>query len=905
MSSTAGTVQSESGDTPWQAYPDADLTSNRSFSVTCRQRVERFVEDPASGPPPLTTSPPLSATQFIYASVSSSTGASTIAGVDEAVTDDQDLELTYLNGLREFAMECIRSMDYDLALTFLVHAMSLTERCGQGSTEQRRMRILMTLCYFFQGRWKLAEPHVRALARVKADLTVCKLLHALALGLVSEYSQGSFEDALSVCKQALHGKRRLCEFRGVDPQEYNETLGLYAEILSIKGDYLRAEFFQSQIPEDFVYIHLPNATVFIQSQSKMLRNLLGEVPISLLRYPHTGVSELGSADQIRGPPARPSKLQKRLAKHKMYELDTSKEYVDYYCSAAQSPNDGDDEASPPSTPSPHSASSTLSFREHFGRFFGNGRHRQPAEIDQSLVEEVLPESPSSISSATSAFSNAPLWCFAGKKLFQLGKAGNRLRKKSDARLSPLWRRPHLLKDKAAFFLPRIHRSPLSDIAKPLDSLRWSLEAEPSDSDYSMSNFPSPDDEESVKLTFEARHSLVTPGSVIARTGANSPSLSCLFELNDSMIMEIGDTSMPAELPNTEVASCEIPHLRSSDDMARGSDPVHPTAFNMDEIVSPDISNTSARTISPLHSGLQVSPLSSTRSGTVNRADSTTLPWSERLPRQVSPSSSTASQKVSAPQQKLNSVVLSSQPTFGTGSSRGSQVPSSRSLAMISSSSSLTNVENPLPNCHAPKITPPRLQAPDIDQTWLSDVTIAMAYLDSVQDAAAPGETVASRGSNHTGMKREEPTVVSRPTRRLTFRRPFTWAVNPEPALKEIIAQVFRPQTLPRGQQRSIAATVEVHTQNEDMNIDELVISPSFTVESTQLMRKQQQLEETVRQIPSGPAMTEQFRELPVGFDGMHEGEVETQKEAIIIASHSSPTPGWSYWLGLVTKLVTY
>jgi hypothetical protein len=179
--------------------------------------------------------------------------------------DEADFELLYLSGLEEVAKDSMLNQDFAKAETILDKAIQRHTGSGSssGDADFKHLQIQLAMCYLFQYKWRLAEPWIARIAKSKAnrDAVACNLLHALALANLSDYH---FEKAITVCKQALHGKRRLKRTLGATyATEYNETLGLLATIYDIKGDPMFAEVLRRTITAGFSYQHPMNGLEFI------------------------------------------------------------------------------------------------------------------------------------------------------------------------------------------------------------------------------------------------------------------------------------------------------------------------------------------------------------------------------------------------------------------------------------------------------------------------------------------------------------------------------------------------------------------------------------------------------------------------------------------------------------------
>lgn len=381
-----------------------DLSSNTKFPAARHQLVQRFINDPAAinGLP----------SPSIWASSRPQTrgGApSTIGGLDDSGDEYQEMEHLYQTKLRDFARECFRCMKYDQATEFLDQA--LRNSSGREDQVLREIQTLTALCHFFQGNWKQAKPAIMTLARSRADLTTCNLLHALALGYLSEYS---FDDALSTCKQAVIGKKRLCEHHGVESSEYTETLALLAEIYKVKGDCAGEEALRRELGPGLQYVHPKSPASFLQHRTDVLSRALGDdIPLFLRPYPQAVVAE-SNADQRRvlaAPAANradireSSAIRQRLAEKERYDMDTRKE---------------------PVVPSDSPYSATL--RDYLCRFLRLGRSRDRMAFSSFTAEKRVPSSLWTNTPSDSSGIVLPWWP-SRRRYLQASWGGGRLKRR--------------------------------------------------------------------------------------------------------------------------------------------------------------------------------------------------------------------------------------------------------------------------------------------------------------------------------------------------------------------------------------------------------------------------------------------------------------------------------------------
>ena len=190
--------------------------------------------------------------------------------------DEAEYELLHLRALEEVAKDSMISHDFAKAETILEKVIQRRTGLSSGKSDFKKLQIQLAICYFFQHKWRLAEPLVTSIAKSKADLdrVVCNLLHALALAYLAEYS---FDKSITICKQALRGKRRLKRAFGVAHEtECNETLGLLATIYETKGDPMYAEALRRTMTRKVSYEHPLSELEFIAKHPNLSQDVLGD-----------------------------------------------------------------------------------------------------------------------------------------------------------------------------------------------------------------------------------------------------------------------------------------------------------------------------------------------------------------------------------------------------------------------------------------------------------------------------------------------------------------------------------------------------------------------------------------------------------------------------------------------------
>lgn len=438
-SSATETSPSEESTIRRQNSNDTSLSSNIKFPAARHQLVQRFINDPAAiaGLPSssiLASSPSPNAAPYTVRPQTRGGAPSTIGGLDDSGDEYQEMEHLYQTNLRDFAVECFRCMKYDQATEFLDQA--LRNSSGREDQVFREIQTLTALCHFFQGNWKQAKPAVMTLARSRADLTTCNLLHALALGYLSEYS---FDDALSTCKQAVIGKKRLCEHHGVGSSEYTETLALLVEIYKVKGDCAGEEAPRRELPPDLQYVHPKSPASFLQHRTDVLSRALGDdIPPFLRPYSQTDVAE-SNVDQRRvlaplvadrANIGESSAIRQRLAEREKYDIDTRKEPV--------GPMD-----------SPYSATSTT-LRDYLCRFLKLGRSRDRMAFSPFPAENRVSSSVGTTTPSDSSGIVLPWWP-SRRRQIQASWGGGRLKRRPPVVTS------QPLQSKSTFVLPDMYR----------------------------------------------------------------------------------------------------------------------------------------------------------------------------------------------------------------------------------------------------------------------------------------------------------------------------------------------------------------------------------------------------------------------------------------------------------------
>lgn len=433
-SSTASTIRGGSrggGSAPWQAFPGADIDVSLMGDLPSfrRERVEEYVREgrrhrgslssgltsPSFSPPGEHTSRPRRGSRSprrataihsprslsFSGAVESVTvpGSVIIATAEDDEDDDAEFERLFLDGLEELAKDRIKERDFDKAVEFLQEAMKREVGSKSDNEGFCNLQVQLALCYLLQRRWEMAEPIITGLAKNKAavDAVVCNLLHSMALVHLSLYL---FDKALTVCREALLAKKKLLKREQIHAEDYAQTQGLLVMIYEMKGDWMHAEVYQSQIPACFAYKHPKNEVEFIIAHPSLLSTVLGDdLPDFSVPLPKVtpGLHELDGSgpDNSLSPLTAPalqrnhthngaSPLKLKFTQQLRYEADTSKiayipepaSTVDSSPTSSAEPStsgDADDEASPITSPE-----SVSPVRRRISRVFG-GRPAQPLQ----------------------------------------------------------------------------------------------------------------------------------------------------------------------------------------------------------------------------------------------------------------------------------------------------------------------------------------------------------------------------------------------------------------------------------------------------------------------------------------------------------------------------------------------
>lgn len=420
-STTATTIHGSNG-TSSNVLSDMSLSMSGGVGLTVdkRHQIDRYFKSMRGGTKrkPLTHAPNAAASAIVSADLMVSLeqakyNASDICDDNDDGDDEAEFELLFLNGLEEVAKDSMLSQDFAKAESILEKAIRRQIGSSSGDTDFKKLQIQLATCYFFQRKWRLAEPLISRIAKLKANLdeVVCNLLHALALAYLADYS---FEKSISICKQALWGKKRLERVLGATyAAECNETLGLLATIYETKGDSMYAEVVRRTITTGFSYEHPLNELEFIVKHPRLSQDVFGEKVTLDCRQPHTMERQLSVIPdlphasttalieeeiEIFHKHCREAKqplrtLRAKLDSYERYNKDTEKEVVSLSIPSAASDsseefiltNSGN---STPTSSDPEVATKR-SFTRLFSQFIGTVRDHLHVSSDDLDVHQTL------------------------------------------------------------------------------------------------------------------------------------------------------------------------------------------------------------------------------------------------------------------------------------------------------------------------------------------------------------------------------------------------------------------------------------------------------------------------------------------------------------------------------------
>lgn len=457
-SSTASSIHDANKISDWKVQSDAAMSVRGTLTPNKREQIHQYLDQTQLE----TTRKPL---QHSPNSIAPSVEPLSKDAVDENddLNDEVEFESLFLSGLEEVSKQSMLKQDFKKAETFLEKAIQIHIGLASEDSDFKHLQISLIICYFFQHKWRLAEPLITGIAKSRANLdaVVCNLLHALALAYLSDYR---FDDAIKVCRQALRGKKKMKETFGASYEsDYNETLGLLATIHDIKGDLLYPEVLRRTIPQDFTYCHPFNEVEFIGKHSIIFQDIFGgdtppnwgqaqawgqqpiiaELPGVNIVTPIEEKAEVSPSNPREN--TKPETLHIQLDLYEKFEADTSKEVIiSIPSSASDSDETGGGISSSANSDISSRATSRLglvpkrSFTRSITRLLGSVRSRSTVSSEDLTV----PQSPELeyISSLPRRLSRRQrlrrsLWPNSDSNMFSLKKSGTKLQKR--ARIRPV------------------------------------------------------------------------------------------------------------------------------------------------------------------------------------------------------------------------------------------------------------------------------------------------------------------------------------------------------------------------------------------------------------------------------------------------------------------------------------
>lgn len=455
-SSTASSIHDANKISDWKVQSDAAMSVRGTLTPNKREQIHQYLDQTQ-----LETTCKLP--QHAPNSIAPSVEPPSKDAVDENddLNDEAEFESLFLSGLEEVSKQSMLKQDFKKAETFLEKAIQIHIGLASEDSDFKHLQISLIICYFFQHKWRLAEPLITGIAKSRANLdaVVCNLLHALALAYLSDYR---FDDAIKVCRQALRGKKKLKETFGAShDSDYNETLGLLATIHDIKGDLLYPEVLRRTIPQDFTYCHPFNEVEFIGKHSTVFQNIFSEdTPPNWGHAQAWGqqpiIAELPGVDNVTPTEeeaevsssnsrenTKPQTLHIQLDLYEKFEADTSKEVVvSIPSSASESEETGDETSSSANSDTSSQPTSRLgllpkrSFTRSITRLLGSVRSRSTVSSEdltapQSPELEYVPSLLRRLSRRQRL--RKSLWPNSDSNVFSLKKSGTKLQKRASNR----------------------------------------------------------------------------------------------------------------------------------------------------------------------------------------------------------------------------------------------------------------------------------------------------------------------------------------------------------------------------------------------------------------------------------------------------------------------------------------
>ncbi|KAN0112436.1 hypothetical protein V8E51_005387 [Hyaloscypha variabilis] len=376
---------------------------------------------------------------------------SEMADDNDEQDDEAEFQSFLLSGLEEVAKDSMLNLEFAKAQSMLEEAIQRRTGSTSEDSDFKQLQIQLAICYFAQHKWQMAEPLIDSIAKSKInfDPVVCNLLHALAIANLVEKR---FEKAITVCKQALYGKRRLKrDFAEASETECNETLGLLATIHEVHGNRLDAEALRRKLTKGFSYYHPENELEFIVNHPKLCPEVFGKKITLDWRRPQIPAANLGEVTELladlpafkeedtpKGNKKTKKPLQTFHTKLSLYErinLDSAKEVVP---SSPLAPDGHYDISHPLTRPA---MAPKRSFTRRVVRFLGTLRER-PVTPLETWGTRPSPDNEDVKSPSRPKFGKG-FWSKSESQILKLKKPKARFRKRAsdeaDSSSFPLFR----------------------------------------------------------------------------------------------------------------------------------------------------------------------------------------------------------------------------------------------------------------------------------------------------------------------------------------------------------------------------------------------------------------------------------------------------------------------------------
>ena len=163
---------------------------------------------------------------------------------EEEDDDESDVDFDFLRNFEELAYVSFVSENYAKAEQCLRMAVEKSTGDASGDTDFKKLKLQLALCCCLQEKWDHASGIMAALPKTRSqpNLPIFHLLQAVTL---AHLESNRLDDAYSVCKTVLQGKKKIL---GRDSNDYHECLSIFATICEKKGNELEAEAVRHSIP---------------------------------------------------------------------------------------------------------------------------------------------------------------------------------------------------------------------------------------------------------------------------------------------------------------------------------------------------------------------------------------------------------------------------------------------------------------------------------------------------------------------------------------------------------------------------------------------------------------------------------------------------------------------------------